>query len=275
MKTSHHLATSRNRPTSRKLPIASFLGAVITAGLVVAACSTGSSAAESTVPPPTVPTIAPRSAEPLVSNVRTITVHGVGKKTQAPDQVTVTLGVETQAVTAAEALKANNAKAAELIKVLKARGVLDKNLQTSQLSVYPQFDNTGRKVTGYTVSNIVTATVQDISGTGALIDAAAGVAGDAIRVQNLSFSIADTSEALKTARERAVADAKTQAEQLAAAAGVRLGALRAISTSTSSVPVPITQQNVYAPKAADAGSVPIEAGSQEVRAEVDLVFEMA
>jgi uncharacterized protein len=210
-----------------------------------------------------------------VTQIRTVNVHGLGKKSQAPDQVTVTMGVETRGATAADALKANNVKAAELIKVLKDRGVEDKHLQTSQLSIYPQYDNEGRKITGYNVSNIVTATLTDIKGAGGLIDAAAGVAGDAIRVQGLSFSLSDSAEALKVARERAVADGRTQAEQFAAAAGVKLGALLTISTSSVNLPSPVFRQNTVFAKTADDGSVPIEAGAQEVSAEVDLVYEIA
>ena len=227
--------------------------------------------------PTTTPAVAAGSTETQVSTehtIRTVNVHGVGKTSQAPDQVTVTMGVETLGATAAEALKANNEKATELIKVLKDRGVEDKHLQTSSLSIYPQYDTTGRRITGYTVSNTVTATMTDIKGAGALIDAAAGVAGDAIRVQGLSFSLSDSADALKIARERAVADGRTQAEQFATAAGVKLGILRTISTVSVNVPVPVFRQAKLA-SAADASSVPIEAGSQEVSADVDLVYEIA
>ncbi len=206
--------------------------------------------------------------------VRTINVHGVGRASETPDQATVTMGVETNAATAQLALRENNAKATELIALLKSNGVEDRYIQTSQLSVYPQFDNQGRKIVGYQVSNIVTATVTDVKKAGAVIDAAAGVAGDSIRIQSLSFGLSDSSEPLKRARTRAVEDARTQAEQLAAAAGVKVGALRTISSSSVSSPPILYQQNVSAKIAASDSSVPLEAGSAEVTAEVNLVFDL-
>ncbi len=215
-----------------------------------------------------------QTSSPSTVPVRTINVHGVGRASETPDQATVTMGVETNAATAQLALRENNAKAAELIALLKSSGVEDRYIQTSQLSVYPQFDNQGRRIVGYQVTNIVTATVKDVKKAGAVIDAATGVAGDAIRIQSLSFGLSDSSEPLKRARTRAVEDARTQAEQLAAAAGVKVGALRTISSSSVSAPPILYQQNVSAKVASADSSVPLEAGSAEVTAEVDLVFDL-
>lgn len=215
-----------------------------------------------------------QTSSPSTVPVRTINVHGVGRASETPDQATVTMGVETNAATAQLALRENNTKAAELIALLKSSGVEDRFIQTSQLSVYPQFDNQGRKIVGYQVTNIVTATVKDVKKAGAVIDAAAGVAGDSIRIQSLSFGLSDSSEPLKRARTRAVEDARTQAEQLGAAAGVKVGALRTISSSSVSAPPILYQQNVSAKVASADSSVPLEAGSAEVTAEVDLVFDL-
>lgn len=206
---------------------------------------------------------------------RSVRVQGIGLVTQVPDQVTISLGVETKAATAAAALRDNNAKSNELIKVLKARGVADKDLQTSQLSIYPQFDNRGVRITSYQVNNSVTATLKDLANAGALVDAAAAVAGDAIRVNSLSFSIADTSAVLAKARLAAVKDARAQAEQYAAAAGVKLGALRTITGGSASVPPPVFAEAKTAAASVDAAPAPILPGNQEVTANVELVFDLA
>jgi uncharacterized protein len=211
------------------------------------------------------------------ASVRTIIVHGSGKVSATPDQVTVTLGVETNAKTAQGALKDNNAKADELIKLLKGTGIDAKDIQTNQLAAYPQYDNTGRKLTSYQVTNTVTATIKNLGKAGEIIDQAAAVAGDAIRIQGVSFSLSDESPAmaasLKTARANAVADARAQAEQLASAAGVKLGALRTISAGNVSAP-PIMLEKLRQADVASS-SVPLEAGSQQITADVDLVFEFA
>ena len=146
----------------------------------------------------------------------------------------------------------------------------DKDVQTNNLSVSPQYDNAGRRIMGYVVNNSVTATLRDVKGAGALIDAAAGVAGDAIRVNSLQFGISDTAPGTTQARTAAVQDARKQAEQLATAAGVKLGKLRLIQSSSSTPPQPF-----YAEQAvAKADSTPIEVGSQQISVAVDMVFDL-
>jgi uncharacterized protein len=225
---------------------------------------------------PAVSTQAITQAVPAAT-VRTIIVHGSGKALATPNQVTVTLGVETNAKTAQAALKDNNTKADELVKLLKSAGIDAKDIQTYQLSAYPQYDNTGRKLSSYQVTNTVTATIRNLAKAGEIIDQAAASAGDAIRIQSVSFSLSDESPAmassLKTARANAVADARLQAEQLATAAGVKLGALRTISAGNVSAPPVVLDQGRQLDVAAK--SVPLEAGSQQITADVDLVFEFA
>ncbi len=205
------------------------------------------------------------------ASTKSINVHGVGTASETPDKATLTIGIETDAPTAQVAMRDNNTKATELIKLLKVNGVADKNVQTSQLSVNPRYDEKGTKIVGYQVSNLVTVTVTELAKVGPVIDAAAGAAGDSLRLQNLSFGLSDDSAAMKAARIKAVENAKAQAEQLATAAGVKVGALRIINSS-SIVNAPVLYQFERG-KVADAG-VPIAPGSADVTAEVDLVFEL-
>jgi uncharacterized protein YggE len=202
-----------------------------------------------------------------------ITVRGVGRVTGTPDLLTVVLGVETRSARAADALEDNSHRAAALIDLLKQRGVEKRDVQTSQLSVNPQYDERGRVVTGYVVSNLVTAKLRDLDHAGELIDAAAKAAGDAIRVHGFGFSIDDTSTLVAAARKQAVTRAKEQAQQLADAAGVGLGPVRSIS-ETRNLPTP--DYAIAAGAAgADNASVPIERGSQELTVDVDVVYEIA
>jgi uncharacterized protein len=245
----------------------------IPVGSVLAGCSSASPNADGTeivvaaAPTPSSPSPGAAVATPGKS----ISVRGVGTASATPNQATLTIGVETVSTTAQAALRDNSSKAAELIKVLKASGVEDKNMQTSQLSIFPRFDEKGTKVVGYQVSNTVTATVKDIAKVGPVIDAASVVAGDAIRMQNLSFGLSDDAAAMKVARTKAVENAKVEAEQLAAAAGVKLGALRVINSS-SRVDAQVLNQ-FGRETAADSGSA-IQPGSADVTAEVDLIFEL-
>jgi uncharacterized protein len=125
---------------------------------------------------------------------------------------------------------------------------------------------------------MVTATLHDIGGAGALIDAAAGAVGDAVRVQSIGFSIDDDSALKAEARTQAVHLAQLQAEQMAKAAGVKLGKIRLISEVPASGPMPYYEQ--YAGDAAkravgSAAPAPILPGQQELSLTVDVVWEIA
>ena len=218
----------------------------------------------------------PVPAQSTASNAtppRSVIVNGTGRVSVVPDRLLLNLGVETRAPKVADALRTNNKAAQDLVKVLKDKGVSEKDIKTSQLSIYPQFDTTGRRITSYQVNNSVTATIRNIATSGDLIDAAATVAGDAIRINGLDFSVGDPSSALASARDLAVKDAKTQAEQLAKSAGVKLGKLRTISSGSDVSEPPMFKQS--AAVADSPGAAPISAGSQDVTASVQLVFDIA
>ena len=203
---------------------------------------------------------------------RSVIVNGTGRVSVTPDRLFLNLGVETRSLRVADALKANNKAAQDLMKVLKDKGVAEKDIKTSQLSIYPQFDTTGRKITAYQVNNSVVATVRNIATSGDIIDAAATVAGDAIRINGLDFGVGDPSAALASARDLAVKDAKTQAEQLAKSAGVKLGKLRTISSGSDVAEPTVYRQSAVSADA--AGVAPISAGSQDVSASVQLVYDI-
>lgn len=249
----------------RSVVAALIIGSVVTLG----ATAYGTSSRQAPV--------TPAQGITVTTTGRTIVVHGTGRASATPDQATISLGVETNGATAQAALRDNNTKAAELIKLMKSAGVDDKSIQTSQLNIYPRYDDKGQKITGYQVSNMVTVTVKDIKKAGEMLDQAAALSGDAIRIQGVSFSLSDGSPVMaatqKEARTLAVKDARLQAEQLAEAAGVKIGALRSISNSSYSAP-PVMLEQGRAKLAADS-AVPLEAGSQQITAEVDLVFDMA
>lgn len=218
------------------------------------------------------PAAAAVSAPAAQSGVRSVTAQGIGKVSGTPDVVTIGLGVETKATSAKSALDDNSTRAAAVIDVLKKSGVTAADLQTSQLSIRPSYDKDSQAITGYQVTNMVTAKLHDIAGAGAVIDAVGAAAGDAVRVQRLSFSIDDDSTLRAKARADAVKQAQAQAKQMADAAGIKLGAVRSIIESPSSSPVSYDTAD-RAPEAAAAA--PIEPGSQELSVVVQVVYEIA
>jgi len=205
-----------------------------------------------------------------------IAARGVGQVKGTPDTLRVTLGVETRSASAKDALAANNDKANALVNTLKERGVEAKDIQTSQLSIHPNYDDKGQRIVGYQVNNVVTATLHDIGGAGALIDAAAGAVGDAVRVQSIGFSIDDDSALKADARTQAVHLAQLQAEQMAKAAGVKLGRIRSISEVPAGSPMPYHEQFAGDARAvAGSAPAPILPGQQELSLTVDVVWDIA
>jgi uncharacterized protein len=200
-----------------------------------------------------------------------ITARATGTVVAAPDTATVVLGVDTRDRSATAALAANSERANAVIGVLQGAGVAPADIRTSQLTVYPTTAPETGRITGYEVSNQVTATLRDIAAAGALIDQAAAAAGDAIRVQTIQFSIADESAARAEARAGAVRSALAQARQLADAAGVRLGPVRSIvEMSGEQPPMPYKAEADRAVQ-----SVPIQPGTQELSVMVEVVHDIA
>jgi uncharacterized protein len=202
--------------------------------------------------------------------VPVITARGTGTVRGTPDTMTIVIGVQTRGDSAKAALDANAEKATALIEVLKGRGVAATDLQTSQLSINPTYDQQGTRITGYEVSNQVTATLHDIAAAGGLLDAAGESAGDAVRVQQLGFSIDDDSEPRARARAEAVRQAQAQAGQMAEAAGVALGPIQKITEVVGSQPTPYPYADRAAPTAASLA--PVEPGTQELSVVVEVVY---
>lgn len=202
---------------------------------------------------------------------RLITVRGVGEVTGTPDTVTIVLGVETRAASASEALASNNTKASAVIAMLKNKGVTSKDLQTSELSITPTYNK--ETITGYRVTNALTVTLHDMAGAGPIIDAALSTAGDAIRVNQLGFSIGDDSTLRASARADAVRKAKAQAQQMADAAGIGLGSVVSIAESPRNVSPVMASAARMADRA--AASMPVEAGSQDLTVTVEMVFAIS
>ncbi len=134
----------------------------------------------------------------------TLRLSSRGEAHAAPDIATINLGVQTEAPSAADALRQNRTQMTGTIAALKAQGVLAKDIQTSGLSLNPQyaFHDNERHLTGYQASNAVTITVRDLSRLGATVDAV--VAAGANQVNGVNFSLSDPQHAEDEARRAAV-----------------------------------------------------------------------
>jgi uncharacterized protein YggE len=204
----------------------------------------------------------PEAARGDTGSADTVTTVGHGVVTLVPDQASVSAGVHTQAATAAEALSENARLMNDVIAALKRSG--GKDLQTEQVSLYPQSDESGH-VTGYVADDSVSASSQ-IAAAGALVDAA--VAAGANTVSGPTLSVSDRDAQYREALRKAVADARAKAQALAEAGGFGVGPVTTV-TEQSSSPEPIYERAAVAGKAA---ATPVEPGTQDVTADVTVTF---
>ena len=205
-----------------------------------------------------------------------LTVTGEGATEIAPDLATLQVGVTTTAATAAEALSANSAALEAALARLREAGVEARDLQTSNLSVTPNWtgydssSSSGPQIAGYTAMNIVTVKVRKLDTLGAVLDAA--VQDGANTLNGLTFGLQDPRPAMDTARQAAVEDAKAKAELYAEAAGVKLGRIATISESGGygGGPAPM-----FKDAAMSAAPVPVESGQLSMQATVTMVWDLA
>ena len=230
-----------------------FLVTILVLGAVLTACG------------PSTITVQPQPPQ------RLITVTGTGKVTLTPDIAYISIGVHTQNANAKDAVNENNTQAQAVVAAIKGFGVADKDIQTTNFSIYPQqqYDNNG-KLTGilYVVDNTVYVTVRDLTKLGDLLDST--ISSGANNINSIQFDVADKTGALSQARLAAVADARKQADELTKATSVTLGEVQTISYYDSTAP--ITVQYAKADTLNAAASVPVQAGSMQISTTVTIVY---
>lgn len=205
-----------------------------------------------------------------------IWVTGEGKVTAVPDIAILRLGIEAQETSVAVA----QTKAADgmdkVMTALTKNEVAMKDIQTQQFSIrrVTKWDREKEEeiIIGFQVTNMVTAKIRDIDKVGSVIDAAAEVGGDLTRIDSISFSVDDPSAYYEEAREKAMADAKAKAEQLAGLAGITLGTATYISEGIQS-PAPGYQPGVFmAERAMAAAPTTISPGETEISLNLQVAY---
>jgi uncharacterized protein YggE len=208
------------------------------------------------------------------ANQPTLTAHGSGSAAEAPDLLTVVVSVQTDAATAQAALQENDAGTARVLNAFRSAGVPSVDLQTSNLQISPNYSGTPTPyITGYDVQNTVTAMVTHLATAGIVIDRAAAAAGDAIRIQSLSFSVAHDGGLQSQARAAGLRVAAQEAQAMAQAAGEHLGGLCSVTDTVTQQPVPTLFGDSLAAHAGVA-AVPLAPGQQQDTAQVTAVYAL-
>ena len=217
------------------------------------------------------------SSQASITSGGGITVVGTGTATGAPDQANVSIGVQIQSATAQQAVSENQAQMNTLLAAIKGLGIADKDMRTSNYSVYTenqpvQTGADGKATSGsgsviYHVSNQVDVTVRDVSKLGDLLDKA--VTSGANSIYGVSFSVADPSKLEDQARAAAVKDAKARAESQASLEGITLSGVISIS-EVSAFPGVLYDAAV----GKGGGGTPIQPGEMNISVSLTVTYSI-
>jgi uncharacterized protein YggE len=203
----------------------------------------------------------------------TLTLSAYGEARIAPDMATITLGVDTTGPTAAQAMRDNAGRMTRVVADLKSAGVESRDLQTSNLSLSPQYaneENRPARLTGYQASNQLAVRVMDLTRLGAVADAVVGAGANTISA--IDFGLANPVSAENTARIAAVKALEDKASLYAQAVGYRINRLVNLSEGggyAASPPRPMGLMRMAA-----SAPTPVEAGEMNVRVDITGIFEL-
>ena len=198
---------------------------------------------------------------------------GIGKAAGKPDIARVTVGIETQAPSLQKAVDDNKAKMTVLLETLKKLGLADKDIQTSNYSVYTERvtpPTPGAEVSTdqmiYHVTNQVDVIVRDVNQLGDVLDKA--VAAGANNIYGVNFSVEDTSKLESDARAKAVENAKTRAAELAQLNGLQVGEVLSVSEVIGGSAYPMD----YGVKGMGGGGTPVQPGELEMSLSIQITY---
>ncbi|HUE06928.1 MAG TPA: SIMPL domain-containing protein [Acidimicrobiales bacterium] len=205
-----------------------------------------------------------------------LTVQGTGQADGTPDVLTAVFGFSSSAASATASLSQNNAEVNQALAALSSKGVAQTDVQTTGLTLAPQYvyPHGVQTPNGFAATNTITATLRDIKSAGDAIDAVVNATGDAATINSLNFSFANPAQVEDQARSHAVHQAVAHAVAMAAAAGRRLGPVCSLTDNT--------QPTLFEPYASGglsaandhAASVPVEPGSQTETDQVTMVYAL-
>ena len=204
-----------------------------------------------------------------------ISVLGSGIVLAQPNTAHITLGVEVfdASLSSAQATAASRMDA--VVAKLKAAGIPDTDIRTISYNINPQYDQRDPNqavLRGYQVQNLVDVKSTNVGGLGALLDDV--VSAGATRVMGIRFEASNMEDLKNQARDQAMANARSKAEQMARDAGVGLGRPISIEESDPGGVTPVRAQAPAAALAAPAPTTPIQPGELQVQTNVRVVWSI-
>ncbi len=204
-----------------------------------------------------------------------LNVSSQAEASRVPDIATISAGVVTQAVDGNTAMRQNSEQMARVVAAIKAAGIADKDVQTSGISLNPQYryaENEAPKITGYQASNNVSLKVRDITKLGKVLDALASVGAN--QINGPSFEIDKPEPVYDEARLAALKKAQARAETYAKSLGLKVRRIVSISEGNGGFR-PMPMMAMAKMEARDAGAAPpVSPGETVVSINLDVVFEL-
>ncbi|MCW2570958.1 MAG: hypothetical protein JWO88_1016 [Frankiales bacterium] len=215
----------------------------------------------------------PASATPSDPAEQGVVVSGLGKVSGTPDVLRVQLGVEVRRADVSAALRDANTIQNKVRSAVRADGVDAKDLQTSDVSLYPSYTNKGVP-NGYTVNESLTVKLRNLARAGKTIGDAVIAGGNAARLQGVSFALEDNAALLDQARDAAYGDAKKKAQRYAELSGRALGQVELVSEQVPDATQPIAYGRDALASAAPSQTVPLDAGQSQVSVSVTVRWSL-
>jgi len=223
------------------------------------------------------PTVADAQQSPAITQTiagTRLDISATGEVTRVPDVAIISAGVVTRSQTAAGALSEAADRMAKVLAALKRAGVEDRDVQTSNVSLNPEYrypENQPPQLVAYTASNTVNVRFRDIRSSGKILDALVGQGANQINGPNLTIDKPEA--ALDEARAKATATARARAELYARSLGLRVVRVVAMSESGGYAPPPPMPPMVM--QASDARAyTKIEPGEQKLQVTLAVTFEL-
>jgi uncharacterized protein YggE len=201
----------------------------------------------------------------------TLTVVGTGSASTVADQATINIGVAATRPNVHDAVNAANSDMAKLIASLHKSGVVDKDIQTTGLSIYQQTNCCPNYVVGYTSTNQVNVTIHHLSNVGSVISAAVDAVGNEIQLNGINLFVNDPSPQVKIARAAAMSDANARAQDWGRVSNHHVGAILSLSEIISVTPSYCDQCGA---RGGGGGGAPIFAGQTLFGVTITAVYEL-
>jgi len=217
-----------------------------------------------------------------IETKNTIVVSGTGEIYAKPDLALTSFSVITEAKTVAGALSENTKNMNAVINSAKSQGVEDKDLKTTNFSIYPRYEYVkeetdiypyppGKRVlTGYEITQSLEVKIRDLQKVGDIIEGAASAGAN--QIGDLQFTIDKEDELKAEARKQAIDQAKEKARELASQLGVKLVRITNFSES-GTAPIFYGLEKMAAP-AAGGGTPQIETGENKIEVQVSITYEI-